>query len=579
MAVKRLSDVSVGSRISLGGVVYKVATNNVHGVFVQREARPGFYHENKVNVADLISNYGGRSNQLVTVVEEQSSTQTSTLTSELQAQVRQNSLTDSLRSQVDEDAEDEYEEYGDLEYDWDDEEEEEEEVQPSPIWHSPNHFVSTQPAIFHNPGFEEAKKASLSASLRSQQAQKAANEAKFQASTVAKKAEATALEVGDLSATLSAVDEDVYGLTLRSNEQDRAIGAVQDYAYSVSDVAHNALRTAQRVEQKQTQEEQKMSLQNELNQKLAMQKKFNESVSKNKTTGGNGTMKNVLGAIKNQFGKVEGKFAFSPVTGGLALRKGISQEFVAYNKEAKELTDVSGLTLKFDVPAFKLPVAANQVAVGDLVIHNNEYVYVTKKADGYLETLNPEKAVNGSVVPTKNALLGAAFYTVVKTLDAAGQGGFNPMMLMAMGDGNKDELVKIMALTGGLGGTQGEAGQIDPMMFALLGDNMDDLLPLMLMQQGGAVGGQGIQSMLPFLLMGDKGGKSKDLLPLLMMSGGLGGAQGQAGQMNPMMMMALAGDGEMDMTTLALMGGFGGQGGLFGGQAPTQTPASNTDAE
>lgn len=607
MAIKRLLDLVVGTKISVGGEKYKVAYNGPVGVLLQKEITRGIYTSDKVQASSVVRGYTGVSTTYVTVVEETSDSQ-SDLTSKLRAQVKQNSLTESLRAQVEEQEQDEDEEEGDTwEIPVDDEPEEAVSYEPIQAAQYAGRVSFIQPGQItlqespvSVPGVEEAKKSALTANLRSQQAVQAAqsassqavkadlraqtasqvsNQARFEASIAKAKGTKALASVDSLNNAVSSIDHDV--ASLRQETEN-----VRDYAYSVSDVAHNALRKAEAVEAKQKEEEKKVSLQNELNRKLAAKKnesnvqaQLNQKL--NQKSGGNGTMKNVLGAIKNQFGKVEGKFAFSIVTGGLALRKGISQEYVAYDKASKGLTDVSGLTLKFDVPAFKLPVAADQVAVGDLVIHNAEYVYVTKKVDGYLEVLNPEKGVRGSVVPTKNAILGAAFYTVVKTLDAAGDGGFNPMLLMALGDGNKDELVKIMALTGGFGGGA-QNGAIDPMMMMLLGDNLDDILPFVLMQQGGALGGNaaqgGLQAILPLLLMGDKGGKSKDLLPFLAMTGGLGGAQGQAGAINPMMLMALSGDGDMDpMTLMALSGGFGGQG-LFG-QAPAQAPAAPAPAE
>lgn len=297
-----------------------------------------------------------------------------------------------------------------------------------------------------------------------------------------------------------------------------------------------------------------MSLQDRLNQSLAQQKQT--------TQGGKGTMKNLFGAFKNQFGKVEGRFAFSIATGGLAIRKGHTNEFVAFNAETGTITEVTGLTLDFNVPAFKLPVEASQVKKGQIVLNGTDYGYVTNVADGYLEVVIPEKNVRGSVLPTTNVIMGGkAFYTVVQTLDAAGEGGFNPMLLMAMGDGKKDDLLPFLLMSGGLGGAQA-AGQIDPMMLMMLQDSADDLLPLMLMQQGGALG-EGFNPLM-FLMMSDKkggkGGKFDDLLPLMMMQ--QGGAA--AGGINPMMLMMM-GDGGGDMKDLLMMQALGGQGfNLFG---------------
>jgi hypothetical protein len=548
MALKLLSNVPSGEIIKHAGSKFKV-TKNSFGIFLTKELMPGIFGGNPADAANVFLNYRGAANTFVEVVEVGNAPK-SDLTSQLRQQQKKQSLIDSLREQQAVTKED--------------------EAPKSLHLHGYSHVSQLDGVI---PAVEEAKKSALSANLRAQsagniaqQAQQVGQQARLDAS-LAKSSAASA------KSSVESLGYEIGGLDDRISDIAYEVERNADIAFDAQEAAYEAIHRVSAIEAKQLEEEKKMSLQNELNRKLAekarqndLQAQLNQKLNQ-KTTGGNGTMKKLFGAAFN-FGKVEGKFAFSPITGGLALRKGLTNDFVAYNKDTKELTDVSGLTLKFDVPAFKLPVAGTAVEVGDLIIHNAEYVYVTKKADGYLETLNPEKGVRGSVVPTKNALLGAAFYTVVKTLDAAGQGGFNPMLLMAMSKGSdKSELLPLLLATGGLGG-QAQAGGIDPTMLMLLGDDVEDLLPLVLMQQGGATGA-GFNPLM-FLAM-NKGGKSKDLLPMLLATGGLNAGQAGAGQINPMMMMALAGDGDLDLTTLALMGGLG-QGGLFG-QAPAAASA------
>jgi hypothetical protein len=597
MAVKLLKDVQDGQIIKVGGVKHKVS-RSPFGILLTKELMPGIFGGTPKDVAQAITNYSGSGSTFVEVVEVGTAPKTD-LTSQLRAQHKTQSLTDSLRAQkaaADEDV------YDDEDYDdYDDEEEEDEDWDsawdeegnvPSYDYYSPRpmnlhaHSIASAydaPGQIHfngnAPEIQEAKTSALSANLKAQQAQNTAQQARFDAGVAKAKAKEVEGQVGYIRSGLDSLGYDIGGLEDRVSDLAFEVNGVaeevynvQDYAYAVSDVAHNALRKVEAIEAKQFEEEKKMSLQNELNRKLAEQKQqaelqaqLNQKLNQ-KTTGGNGTMKNVLNTIKGQFGKVEGKFAFSVLTGGLALRKGLTNSFVAYNKDTKELTDVSGLTLKFDVPAFKLPVASEQVAVGDLIIHNGEYVYVTKKNDGYLEILNPEKGVNGSVVPTKNVLLNAAFYTVVKTLDAAGGTGFNPMLLMAMDKGSdKSDLLPLLLMSGGIG--NGAAGSIDPTMLMLLGDDVEDLLPLVLMQQGG-VTGTGFNPL--FFLLSQKGGKMGDMLPLLMATGGLNGGA-QAGGFNPMMLLALGGEGG-DMKDLLMMQALTGQN-IFGGVAPVAPAA------
>lgn len=570
MALKKVHEVKVGSNIRVKGVDYKVKRNGITDLTLNEILLTGFA-TNTVDVSLRRLIGVSNPNTYVEVVSEpkadltselrgQLNTTPSSLTEQLRKQKSQQDLTESLRSQVEEDCSCEDCEDYDSDDEGDDDEEDDDDDKSIIAVAQPLSFPSV-----------------TTANLRSQAAQQAANQARLEATIAKAKATGAIESVNYLAEEVEIVSE---RLDVHEEAHNALADVVERQAFEQA-ISSDSLASAFRgvsgrvsaIESKIKEEERKVNLQAELNRKLAakkaqsdLQAQLDQKLNK-KTTGGSG-MKNILGAFKAQFGKVEGKFAFSPVTNGLALRKGISTDFVAYDAKAKTLTDVSGLTLKFDVPAFKLPTAEKDVKVGDIIIHNAEYVYVTKKADGYLETINPEKAVRGSVIPTKNALLGAAFYTVVKTLDAAGEGGFNPMLLMAMGNGSKDELLPLLLMSGGLGGAA-KQGQIDPTMLMLLGDSVDELLPLVLMQQGG-VAGQGFNPLM-FLAM-NKGGNFSELLPLLAMTGGLGQAGGQAGAINPMMLLAM-GDGGSDMKDLLLMQALTGQN-IFGGVAP-QAPAAD----
>jgi hypothetical protein len=263
----------------------------------------------------------------------------------------------------------------------------------------------------------------------------------------------------------------------------------------------------------------------------AIQSKLN-SVQNQKTNGGNNNMniKNILGNFTGLFGKVEGQFALSPV--GVAVRSNPNSPasgWVVYNKATGELTDVQNMTFDFSVPAFRLPVQADQVAVGDVVVNDGKYQYVVEVNDDYVTTICPSARSRSSVLPVKNMMLQKAFYTVVKVIDftdanATQAGGFNPMLLMAMDKGNKSDILPFILMGGGLGNGAG----IDPMTLMLLGDNTDDLLPLLLMQQSGVAGGNALQGILPLLLLsGDKGGSGggmKDILLMQALAGGQGGS-------------------------------------------------------
>ncbi len=267
----------------------------------------------------------------------------------------------------------------------------------------------------------------------------------------------------------------------------------------------------------------------------ALALKINKDLENKKDTvlGGNKmSIKTLLSSLTAQFGKVEGQFALSPA--GMAMKADPKNPFsgwIVYDKATGQLTDVGNLKYDINLPAFKFPVEAAAVNVGDIVLNDNKFQYVIEVNDDYLSTISPANKARSSVYPVKNLLLGKLFYTVVKTLDLAGQAGFNPMLLMALGKGESTDSLLPLLLMGGLGGAAGTtpaAGGIDPMTLMALAGNGDisDMLPLLLMGQGG-LGGATAGGINPLMLMAlsDKGGKGSlsDILPLLLMQGGAGG--------------------------------------------------------
>lgn len=368
--------------------------------------------------------------------------------------------------------------------------------------------------------------------------------ARFEASIAKAGVAAVREEVREVAQGIAGLNDDVEnGFEEIEEDIEDIKERLEDVEYAVEGVSEDVgdvFARLSKLESKERARDMQNNIQAQLNQKLANKK--------SNSNGGN-KMTNLLGSFKGLFGKVEGQFAVA-ATGQIAMRNGLSNSYVVYDKETGTITDVQNLVLDFKVPAFRLPVEAKDVKVGNIVVNNGTYGYVTETADGFVKVTFPTKNSQGTVLPTRNLVMAKPFYTVVQTLDIAGQAGFNPALLLAMGDGKKDDILPFLLMSGGLGG-QAQAGGIDPTMLMLLGDNTDELLPFLLLQQGGLTQ-EGFNPLMLLALSG-KGGKGKDLLPLLLM--GQGGAQ--AGGINPLMLMAM-GDGELDLTTLALMGGLGG---------------------
>lgn len=512
MAVKKVKDVLVGSILQAGGGVYKVTGNTGNDLKVVKQVFKGAFEYNESLLSTVLGRTLGAESVLFLDSEP---SQATSLTESLRAQVKQNALTESLKAQV-------------AEQDEDDEEDEEDEDEGYEYRPDPNPFRATglaptfttayaAPLEFKGEAKDEtARQSALTANLRAQKAESGAVKASLKATGAVNKVEA--LEK-DTRAAFDTVKSDLQTVVAQTN---RAFGHVTDDIEAVIDDVEGLEARVAKIENNKKQEELKMNLQQQLNNKLEVQSKLNKSLEAHKKPAG---VKGLLGSFKGAFGKVEGKFAFSPITGGLAIRKGNTGEFVAF--DGKEITDVNGLTLDIKVPAFRLPVTADQVKKGDIVLNNNDYGYVTEVADGYVQVVNVEKNTRGSVLPTKNVLLNGSFFTVVKTLDTAGQGGFDPTLLLLLGkeDSSSEDLLPFLLMSGGLQGGAAQ-GAINPMMLLALKDSAEDLLPFLLMQQGGVLGGEGFNPLM-LLAMDGKGGDMKDILMIQALSGQQGGLFGQ----------------------------------------------------
>lgn len=560
MQLTEVQKVKVGSKITVGGETYTVQENWTSDlVLTNRFGEKRYLHK---LIENLAKPYGG--NKHLVAVTEEPAPKKANLTDELRKQVTTNelkaqlggspkpSLTDALRNQV----------------------ANQQVVTPKiesasiTAENIRSGVITGQPVVGSTPvGSTDLKVNTLNAKVdevRGNLAQTAlrANEANV-------KADAANQAVSDLAFQTNKgffdVEEAFEVVTAQTNEAFESVSEdIQDLQERIA-----SLEDA----------ETKRNLQDRLNQAIASQSTKAQSAQ---NQGGN-KMKNVLSSFKNLFGKVEGQFALS-LFGGIAIRKSpFSEEWITY-KEGDGITDVQGNVLKFDVPAFRLPVEPKAVKKGSIVVAaNGNYGYVTEKADGFLKVIFPATASQGTVMPIKNPILGKAFYTQVQVIDFAGgqTGGFDPMLLMALsGEGNKESLLPLLLASGGLTGGAAAGAGFNPMMLLAMGgeggDGIDDILPLLLLQQGGFAK-EGVNPLL-FLAMGDKTGKGKDLLPLLLMSGGLGGAEG-AGGIQAMLPFLLMGDGGGDIKEILMIQAMSGGAGLFGAPAVAEKKEADKDAE
>lgn len=175
---------------------------------------------------------------------------------------------------------------------------------------------------------------------------------------------------------------------------------------------------------------------------------------------------------------------------GMAV-KNQSGTYVAYN--AGEIIDVDVFNIKADKMFMKVPVAIEQIAVGDILMHNRKPCYVTAfdvttgnpvvidVFMGERKEILPQKSPFGFNFATKIVSLLDGFGGM--TADAANPFG-NMWMFMLMGDGKMDDMLPFLMMN-----QTGDMNFENPMMmyFLMKDGNKNDMLPLMLMmgQQNG----------------------------------------------------------------------------------------------
>ena len=219
----------------------------------------------------------------------------------------------------------------------------------------------------------------------------------------------------------------------------------------------------------------------ELNQRI--KKLENNNIDKNKEKEDMNTNK----FMNFEFGPVsESSIRMSLY--GLAV-KNVSGTWVSYDASTRSIMDVDILNFNGRQFMYKVPVAIEAVAVGDIVIHARKPMFVTEVKANSLMAIDPVDGEYKEIVLTKSPF-GFNFVTKVVNL----MNGF--MNTPASKENPFGNMWMLMALNGD------EGKDIDPMM-------------LMLMMGGGKMGE--MNPMVMYALMG--GNKNQDMLPLLMMSG------------------------------------------------------------
>lgn len=193
-----------------------------------------------------------------------------------------------------------------------------------------------------------------------------------------------------------------------------------------------------------------------------------------------------------EFGKyTQGNIKFS--IKGLAYRTD-SNKFIAFDANNQEFIDVSDFIIDIDVKQFlyKIPVAIADVAPGDIILNEEQPVFVVSAAGTKIEIISPADKEIKTILAPKNVF---GFNYMTKLVDLT-NGAFSNMTgasedtpfgnsllpLMLMADGNADNILPFLLMNNKDGFNQNNL-----MLFALMNENGSnkDLLPMLLAMNGG----------------------------------------------------------------------------------------------
>jgi len=200
--------------------------------------------------------------------------------------------------------------------------------------------------------------------------------------------------------------------------------------------------------------------------------------------------------------------SFGITTNGKLAVKSKTGTYRYYDAKEEILVDAASLGVDVTDSCMVVPVLLAQLKEGDIITTDTKNIYYhflgvnkNKKIQG----INLKTGEKVTKVPISNLLLGGQVFVgkVISPLTMGADSGFNPMMLMLMGEGGfgKDGSMKDMLIMQALSGGNNAGG--------LFGGNNGGFDPMMLMLMGNGEG-RGLGS----------GGGMKDMLIMQALSGG-----------------------------------------------------------
>jgi hypothetical protein len=197
-----------------------------------------------------------------------------------------------------------------------------------------------------------------------------------------------------------------------------------------------------------------------------------------KKNGGKSMFNNLMKNFK--FGKMDTnaiKYSFN----GIAFRTE-DNDYVVYNPDMI-FTNVSEMVM--DIPIYVMPVPKSDVKIGDIIIHNSEFVIVQSIESKEIRVARPRTKEIVGIIPEKS-VFGFDFYTKVidftknfsNSATSSNPFGNLPMLMMMDNKDNNNDMLMLMMMNGG------KMDFNNPMFMYMMMSKSEDksnLLPLMML--------------------------------------------------------------------------------------------------
>lgn len=197
-----------------------------------------------------------------------------------------------------------------------------------------------------------------------------------------------------------------------------------------------------------------------------------------KKDGGKSMFNNLMKNFK--FGKMDTnaiKYSFN----GIAFQTE-DNDYVVYNPDMT-FTNVSEMVM--DIPIYVMPVPKSDVKIGDIIIHNSEFVIVQSIESKEIRVARPRTKEIVGIIPEKS-VFGFDFYTKVidftknfsNSATSSNPFGNLPMLMMMDNQDNNNDMLMFMMMNGG------KMDFNNPMFMYMMMSKSEDksnLLPLMML--------------------------------------------------------------------------------------------------